>query len=240
MQAIILNSGMGKRMGDITKDIHKSMVLIKYDTPLIVHQIKTLLKCGIKDITITTGHNEQALRECLQNYFKDTVHFNFVFNDKYAETNYIYSMFLASEFVKDDLILFHGDLYFHETQINNLLKSKGNYVVVDTKIQKPEKDFKAKIQNGLVKKICVHLKDDDCYACQPLYKLSLDDAKLWFEKINEFCIEGNCNVYAEEALNTLLNKINLNPYDLRGECCMEVDNIDDLEKLKKILSEKEY
>ena len=38
--------------------------------------------------------------------------FTFVENPIYDKTNYIYSMYLAREYLKDDILLLHGDLVF--------------------------------------------------------------------------------------------------------------------------------
>jgi phosphoenolpyruvate phosphomutase len=51
---------------------------------------------------------------------------------------------------------------------------------------------------------------------------------LWSENIKRFCYNGKNNVYAEEALNEILNQIKLIPYDIKGNLCMEIDTPEDL------------
>ena len=55
MKALIYNSGLGKRMGDLTKDKPKSMVMLKNGETIFERQLRLLNECGIKDVVVTTG-----------------------------------------------------------------------------------------------------------------------------------------------------------------------------------------
>lgn len=236
MQAVILNSGRGSRMKSLTEDKHKSMVEIKKDLPLIVHQIQVLANCGIRDFIITTGYMADKLQDCVKKHFKDKYHFTFVYNQKYEETNYIYSLYLVKDLINSDILLLHGDLYFTEDIITDMQREKENYMVIDTTLPLPEKDFKARVDGDRIIQIGTYVEGKDCYACQPLYKLQKGFFDYWMEEIKRFCMEGKDKVYAEEALNHKLQVMQLCPYDLKGRLCMEVDTEEDLQLLQsKIL-----
>ena len=240
MQAVILNSGMGSRMKELTEDRHKSMVGIKEGLPLIVHQIQVLSSCGIKDFIITTGYRAEQLQGYVKDYFKDSYNFTFVYNPKYQETNYIYSLYLAKDIINEDVLLLHGDLYFTKDIITDMQKKEGSCVVIDTTLPLPEKDFKARLDGHRIMQIGTYVKGKDCYACQPLYKLQKEFFDSWMEEMSRFCLEGNDKVYAEEALNNRLQAIRLDPYDLKGRLCMEVDTKEDLTMLRtKIFKESD-
>ncbi|NMA84523.1 MAG: phosphocholine cytidylyltransferase family protein [Epulopiscium sp.] len=228
MQALILNSGLGSRMGALTENKHKSMVEIQEGLTLITYQLRTLSQMGITDIVMTTGHMKDQLIHHIRDEFSDKLNISFVNNPKYATTNYIYSIYLALQELKEDLFLFHGDLYFDKSVITDLMESEQSVVVVDTTLPLPEKDFKAEVQDGSIKKIATYINDERCIACQPLYKLTFEDWKTWAAAIGKFCEEGKTNVYAEEALNTILDQLPLKALDLQGKLCMEVDTQDDL------------
>ena len=55
MKALIFNSGIGKRMGELTKNSPKSMVKLLNGETIFERQIRLLSECGIKDFVITTG-----------------------------------------------------------------------------------------------------------------------------------------------------------------------------------------
>ena len=238
MQALILNSGLGSRMGGLTENKHKCMVEIEQGTPLIYHQLRIMSQAGINDFVITTGYMSDQLSSYVNSHFGDRLHITFIDNPLYSSTNYIYSIYLALEQLQGaDLLMLHGDLYFDKNVLSAIIAAKTSSVVVDSTLPLPEKDFKAEIENGVVKRVATYINNQNCVACQPLYKLNNNDWEIWSRAIKKFCEDGKINVYAEEALNTVLNDIRLTPIDLKGELCMEVDTPEDLALLQSKIKE---
>ena len=231
MKAIILNSGMGSRMGEFTKNNHKSMVEIWDGIPLIYHQIKALEEVGIENILITTGYMGDKLKDFIDTEFGD-LDITYIHNSSYLNTNYIYSMYLAPDESDQDIILFHGDLYFDQDILNDVISLNTSCVVVDSTLPLLEKDFKAEIGDERIKKIATYINNGNCVSCQPLYKLNGSDWDAWKGSIHEFCDDGKTDVYAEEALNDVLSEVVLKPLDVKGRLCMEVDTVYDLQLLR--------
>ena len=211
------------------------MVEIKENLPLIIYQIETIAAAGISDFVVTTGSMSEKLTYCIEEHFGCRYSFEFIHNDKYDSTNYIYSIYLALSYLNDDLLLLHGDLYFTPQILSQILEVKESCVIVDTTLKQPEKDFKARIEGKAITQIATSIFEHNCYACQPLYKLYQPAWKLWANAITEFCAVGKTGIYAEEALNTVLDKLVLKPLDVKGDLCMEVDTPEDLSLLKKRL-----
>lgn len=233
MIALILNSGLGSRMGQFTKSKHKSMVEIAENYTLIYYQIEVLAKNGVKDFVITTGYMKEKLIKHIRNHFGTQFNIEFVDNPLYLTTNYIYSMYLALEKLQnEDVLLLHGDLYFDSRIIPQIFISQPSCLIVDSSQKLPEKDFKAEVENGLINKVATYIFNNNCLACQPFYKLNREDWHLWADAIRSFCKSGRTNVYAEEALNTILDKMELRALDINGKLCMEVDTPNDLFLLK--------
>jgi len=231
MQAMILNSGIGSRMGDATSDRPKCMVEIAEGKTLLSHQIDALSKAGVTEFLMTTGHLAGVLEAYISDKYKDGIRIRYVYNPRYSSTNYITSMCLASEFVEGDLLLLHGDLYFEEEILHRMLALDRSCVVIDSTLLLPEKDFAAEVRGNRVRRIATHLAGQDCFACQPLYRLKLKDWKVWSDAIYGFCAAGKTGEYSEEALNTVLDEIHLTPFDVKGALCMEVDTPEDLRRL---------
>jgi len=231
MRALILNSGMGKRMGILTSEQPKCMTKIDGEETILSRQLKLLEQCGITDVIITTGFFDKILIDYC-NSLNSKLKYTFIKNPLYNKTNYIYSMFIALKELNDDIILMHGDLYFDQIVLENLMNTEESSIAVDTTLPLPEKDFKAKIDNGFVKKVATYTNNINCVACQPLYKLKKFDWLIWAQAIKQFCNKGNINVYAEEVLDTVLDQIKLRPLDLKDRLCMDVDTAEDLEMLK--------
>jgi len=61
MKALILNSGMGKRMGVLTSEHPKCMTEIGEGETILSRQLKQLQQCGITEVVMTTGLFNKAL-----------------------------------------------------------------------------------------------------------------------------------------------------------------------------------
>ena len=61
MKAIILNSGLGHRMGVITKEHPKCMTEISHRETILSRQLRQLVSFGIEEVVITTGYYDQVL-----------------------------------------------------------------------------------------------------------------------------------------------------------------------------------
>lgn len=232
MKAIILNSGMGSRLGKLTEHIPKSMIEIGKNETIFSKAINILLTYNIDEFIITTGYLSDVLEDYVKNTFPE-VNFTFVHNPVYDSTNYIKSLDFVEDNILDDLFLLHGDLIFDKEVVDMLSSCDESCMVVDSSIEIPEKDFKAKIDNNLVRKVSVKYFGNDAVACQPLYKLKNEDWALWKKNIRNYCDNDNTNVYAEEALNELLNEqIKLKAIDINGYYCSEIDNEEDLNNYK--------
>ncbi len=233
MKCIILNSGMGTRLEELTENNPKSLVKLHNNETILSRAISIISNFEIDEFIITTGYLDDVLRNYIDVNFPD-FNFTYVHNPFYNKTNYIKSIDLIPD-IDDDIILLHGDLVFNQKTAEKVINSNTSCVVIDSTINIPKDDFKAKIEEDIVKYISVDYFENDAVACQPFYKLKNKDWKTWKNKIRDFCENGKTNVYAENALNELTNDINIYALDLEGLLCMEVDNKNDLKKVKEIL-----
>lgn len=242
MKALILNSGLGSRMGVLTSEHPKCMTEISAHETILSRQLKLIAEAGIEEVVITTGYYDGVLVNYC-NSLDLSLHFTFVKNPIYDQTNYIYSIYCAKGFLDDDLLLMHGDLVFENEVIDRVLASESSCMVVSSTLPLPEKDFKAQVKNGMIMKVGVDIFNEAMEA-QALYKLNKDDWKVWLDKIVEFCENDNRKVYAENALNELDGAANIHALDVQNLLCSEIDNPEDLAvvsaKLKEIESRSVY
>ena len=159
MKALIFNSGIGKRMGDLTQSRHKSMVSLGNGETILGRQVRILADKGIREFVITTGAFGEQLKDVCEN-FRATqasdLKFYFVENPKYQETNYIYSMYLAGEYLDDDFLMLHGDLVFNEDLVAMVLESeRASTCLINREKTLPEKDFKGRVRDELLKEVSI-------------------------------------------------------------------------------------
>ena len=237
MKAVILNSGIGKRMKPFTDKNPKCFAKVNGKT-LLERQIRILLEHGIDDFVITTGPFETKIKEFIKKKFSK-IKVAYVRNPIYDSTNYIYSIFLAKGILNDGIILLHGDMVFEKKLFMKLLDSRyKDCVLVNNAIELPEKDFKGRIHKGIIREIGVNVFGKNAFFLAPVYKLSKNGFKTWMDKIEEFVRKGRINEYAENAFNEISSKIKLHPLYYQKEACMEIDNFDDLKLAQTLLKNK--
>lgn len=234
MRALILNSGIGKRMGELTKTKNKCMAEIGPDTTIIDWQLQMLKKVGVLDVVITTGPFAEHLETYVTERYPE-MKFVFRHNPVYDKTNYIYSIAKAADVLDDDILLMHGDLVFEESVLYDILHSQTSVMVIDKTLPLPEKDFKAVVMEEKIEKVGIEFFEY-AYAAQPLYKLNKKDWNLWLTNIQKFCEEGNRSVYAENAMNEISEQLQIMPLDVNGRICTEVDNLEDLSKVIALMA----
>ena len=233
MKAVIFNSGLGKRMGELTKSCHKSMVKLVDDQTIFERQLRILSSCGINEFVVTTGPFREQLEDVGKKKEFQHLHFTFVQSDEYMTTNYIYSMYLAKEFLDDDVLLLHGDLVFDRRLIEKMISISGSLALINPKKELPEKDFKGRVKNGELQEVSVNIFDGDCFAFQPLYKLTKTDLVAWLKVVEEFISDGNVKVYAENALNTILPSLHIKTMSYENYYVEECDTEEDLARVSQ-------
>lgn len=226
MKALILNSGLGSRMGVLTSEHPKCMTEISATETILSHQLKQIAAAGITEIVMTTGMFDTVL----VNYCHSLdlpLKYTFVNNPVYRETNYIYSIYCAREYLDDDILLMHGDLVFENEVLDKVMDSAESCMTVSASLELPEKDFKAVVHGGHIEKVGIEFFND-AVAAQPLYKILKEDWKHWLQKIADFCEKGNVKCYAENAFNEVSDRCRIVPLDVGTMLCGEIDNPEDL------------
>ncbi len=238
MKALILNSGLGHRMGVLTSEHPKCMTEISNKDTILSRQLRLIASAGITEVVMTTGYFD----EILVNYCNSLnlpLHYTFVKNPIYDKTNYIYSIYCAREFLQDDdIIMMHGDLVFEESVFDDVVASQYSCMTVSSTLPLPEKDFKAVVHNGMIEKVGIEFFTD-AMAAQPLYKLCREDWAVWLGEICSFCDSDNRKCYAENAFNQVSDRCRIHTLDVKNALCNEIDTPEDLAVVASRVAELE-
>jgi len=236
MKALILASGIGKRMKPLTNRIPKCLVKVGEKT-ILGRIVDSLFENGINRIVITTGYLEDKIREFIEkNYPKQK--FQLSFNPQYKTTNYIYSMWQARRFLEnEDVLYLHGDLFYDSALLKKILNFSCSGALINRGFAS-KKDLNALIEDGLIKKIGVRIASKNAFFCLPIYQVFKNDFALWMEKISEYIRKGKTGSYAEDALNEITDKVKFYPVYFDKEFGMEIDDFEDLKKAEKFLKRK--
>lgn len=227
MKALIFNSGVGNRMGDFTRDNHKSMAVLSNGETIFGRQLRLLSAAGVTEVVVTSGPHVAQLEGVATQF--PALQVSFVPNEAYDKTNYIYSMHLARELLDDDVLMLHGDLVFNRGALQAILADpRPNLGAVNRALPQPEKDFKARLDGDLITEISVNIHDADCVAFQPMYKLSREAIGAWLARVADFVEAGNTGVYAENALNEITREVDIRAFSYADHFVNEIDTLEDL------------
>ena len=122
MQAIILAAGMGRRLGELTRNNTKCMLEVN-GVRLIDRYLHILSHCHLNRVIIVVGYEARNLIDYIGHRYDDVLKIEYIHNDIYDKTNNIYSLALAkTQMCEDDTILLESDLIFEERILDLLLE----------------------------------------------------------------------------------------------------------------------
>ena len=237
MKAIILAAGYGNRMRPLTDTIHKTLLNVAGET-IIGRIIDGLCNNNITDIVVVTGYRKRELVDFLsKNYGHCAI--TYVHNERYRETNNIYSMALAFEntVIDSDIVLIESDLIYEPSVIERLLGSKHPNVALVDKYARGMDGTVVTVEEGVITSVIPpHLQDEkfdfsDKYKTLNIYKFSKDFCNSVFKKLLTYYAKViNDNCYYELILGVLIYMQQETIYAeiLQGEKWAEVDDPNDL------------
>lgn len=245
MQAIILAAGMGKRLGELTKNNTKCMVEVN-GVKLIDRALTYLSHLDLKRIVIVVGYQAENLVNYVENQY-GSLNIEFVENPIYDKTNNIYSLALAKDkFKEDDTLLLESDLIYEESMLRLLVDNQQPDLALVAKYEKwmdgtmVTIDDECNILNFISKKEFKQTEVDKYYKTVNIYKFSKSYINNQYLPLLEaYCqMKGN-NEYYEEVLRvlTMIDKSSLKALPIGDEKWYEIDDIQDLDIAETIFAE---
>ena len=246
MQALILAAGMGKRLGEYTKNNTKCMVPVN-GTPLIDRVLKQLSMLSLTRVVIVVGYEGEKLMEYIGND-KDGLKIEYVNNPVYDKTNNIYSLALAKQkLMEDDTLLIESDLIFDDGMFKLLLDNPNPNLALVAKYES--------WMDGTM--VCI---DKDCNIVNfvPKDAFRYEDAEQYYKTVNIYKFSkafsqtkyvpfldayskavGN-NEYYENVLRIIsfLNSHDLKALPITNEKWYEIDDKQDLDIAEALFADE--
>ena len=120
MKAIILAAGMASRLRPLTD--HKPKCLLEIGKQcLLGRAIEGLIFNGIREVVIVTGYLQEQIIEFVQRHYPD-LKVEYIYNEKYASTNNIYSLWLTKDKIRGErILLLDSDILFDPLLVKAVL-----------------------------------------------------------------------------------------------------------------------
>lgn len=237
MQAIILAAGMGKRLGELTKNNTKRMVEVD-GVRLIERALRILDRKNLNRIILVVGYQHENLMAFVNSLGIQT-QIGFIINEVYDKSNNIFSLSLAKEqMIEDDTLLLESDLIFEERLIDMLLEDKRDSLALVDKFESWMDgtcivvDQDDNITDFIPGKLLQYREKEQYYKTVNIYKFGADFSKNVYVPFLETYakVMGN-NEYYEAVIKLilLLDKNTMKAKRLQGELWYEIDDIQDLD-----------
>ena len=229
MQAVILAAGKGTRMG--IKDVPKCLLKIGNKT-IIEHQIDYLRNIGCKKILVVTGYNSNKIKNTLGNSAE------YIFNKNFENSNNMYSLWEAQNFIDDEFICIYGDLFFHKKILEKCVLSEGNIVLAVERNLRTE-TMKVKIENGKIAQVNKEIDSKNADGnFIGMAKFSKNSKKYLFQSIKELMKKGNEDAYYTLAIENLIKQEKIvNFIETEGLPWLDIDTNEEFDNARKINKE---
>jgi len=249
MQAIILAAGMGRRLGEYTRDNTKCMLPVNGER-LIDRVLGQLSQLGLSRVVIVVGYKGQNLIDYIGHRYDDRLKIEYVNNPVYDKTNNIYSLSLAKDKLQeDDTLLIESDLIFDDRLFRMILDNPyPNLALVDkyetwmdgTMVRIDEDN---NIVNFIPKKAFKYKDVDSYYKTVNIYKFSREFSQnKYVPFLDAYSKALGNNEYYEQVLRviTLLDNAELKALPItNGAKWYEIDDVQDLDIAETLFADKD-
>ncbi|MCR4853595.1 MAG: aminotransferase class I/II-fold pyridoxal phosphate-dependent enzyme [Prevotella sp.] len=245
MQAIILAAGLGRRLGEYTKDNTKCMVPVN-GVRLIDRLLHQLSGLGLNRVVIVIGYKGKELKTYLGNRYDGMLNIEYVENPVYDKTNNIYSLSLAKQQLQeDDTLLIESDLIFGDRLFPMVMEAPEPNVALVAKYESwmdgtmVRIDQERNIVNFIPKKAFRYEDVAYYYKTVNIYKFSREfSQQVYVPFLEAYCHALGNNEYYEQVLRviTLLDRSDLKALDIGDEKWYEIDDVQDLDIAEAIFA----
>ena len=255
MQAIILAAGMGRRLGDYTKDNTKCMVPVN-GVRLIDRLLGQLAKQQLSRIIIVVGYKGKELREYIEKTYLSphTSHLSplnieFAENPVYDKTNNIYSLALVKDKLQeDDTLLIESDLIFSDRIIPMIADNPHPNLALVAKYETwmdgtmVRLDDEQNIVNFISKDAFDYNEVGSYYKTVNIYKLSKEfSQQKYVPFLDAYTKAVGNNEYYENVLRiiSLLNNHDMKALPIGQEKWYEIDDKQDLDIAEALFADEQ-
>ena len=249
MQAIILAAGMGRRLGEYTRDKTKCMLPVN-GVRLIDRVLGQLSQLGLSRVVIVVGYKGQNLIDYIGHRYDDSLKIEYVDNPVYDKTNNIYSLSLAKDKLQeDDTLLIESDLIFDDSLFRMIMDDPyPNLALVDkyetwmdgTMVRIDEDN---NIVNFIPKKAFKYKDVDSYYKTVNIYKFSREFSQnKYVPFLDAYSKALGNNEYYEQVLRviTLIDNAELKALPItNGAKWYEIDDVQDLDIAETLFADKD-
>ena len=230
MKALLFAAGMGKRISKDIGGMPKSLLNVGGQS-LIKRSVGLLNNLGFT-VGVCTGYRFEAIENEL-----DGMCSHFFLKQKYETTNNIYSLYLAKDFLDDDIIIMSADLFYDKKIIEMMLNDDSPLTLVVDSSRIKDGDYFLEVSGN--NELLSYGKDlpfnKRSFENVGMVKISLSFLPNFIRELNSLVNKGETNLYFEQIIFNLAkqNPSIINFLDVSNAFWREIDNYTEYLSLKK-------
>jgi choline kinase len=227
MQAIILAAGRGSRLATATQGKPKCLVQVE-SISLIEYQLTILENFGITDVCVVLGYRAHEVYRLIG----DRCHC--AINRRYAETNSLYSLWLARNWIEGDCLIMNSDILAHPKIYQRLLKTSDNALVYDSWSGTDREETKVILQQGRLEQIDKNLSITDSQGeSVGLLKFTKRGIKALLTETETALALAGENQWITAGIARLAQRKTIAAIDIAGLPWIEIDFPEDLQQARQ-------
>lgn len=224
--AVILTAGLGRRLGPELTDGGPKCLVRMAGRSLLSYQVEALARAGVGQVVLVVGHAEERVRaEALALGARFGVAFSFVRNERYADTNTLYSQYLARAHIAAGCFCLNSDVLFPPSVLSRLADSAEEAALAVDVRRCGDEEVKVTVDpTGRVREIGKGLDPGASlgeFIGVARYRPGAGAA--FAAALADAVEEGRTGDYYEHALGRIAHRVRLGALPLRGEPVIEID-----------------
>jgi len=229
MRAVILAAGKGSRLNGNSPESPKCLTALGGET-LIGRQIRLLRRAGIGDITVVVGCQAERVRRACGHEV------TYVENVRYAQTNSLYSLWMARPLLFEGFVVLNCDVLFHPALLSDLLSSRHENALLlgyreDSQAPYGDEEMKVKVRDGRVVDMSKEMDPAEADGENlGVVKFGAPGAAALVEIMDGLVGQGRLRDWAPRAFAAFAQRHPLHAIGTRGLPWIEIDFPEDYER----------
>jgi choline kinase len=222
MRGVILAAGKGARLNGSAGDRPKCLVRLGAMT-LVERQIHALRSCGVGEIAVVVGCQAERVRAACGRGV------DFVENSRFAQTNSLYSLWLARPLLADGFVVMNCDVLLHPQLLEDLLTARHDDALLvayqpDDLTPFGDEEMKVRTRRGRVVEISKTMAPDEADGENVgVVKFGRDGARLLISLLDARVAAGGLRDWAPRAFADFAAVRPLHAVGTRGYPWTEID-----------------
>ena len=245
--AVILAAGMGTRLRPITETMPKCMTEVN-GRPILLNALSAMNRYGIEEVTVVVGYCGRAIIDAVGERFGG-ISVNYLWNEIYAETNSMYSAWLARSVLEQGPLLIEGDVLFDQEVLKLALEAPEyrdrSVWLADRFGPESEGSMSISDEDGRITEVRIVRETlpeyrDNYYKSAGIVRVTADYGRRFSDWLSAEVERGNTNVFYDVVLAQHLSEAPIHVCDIGRVPWIEIDSFEDLREAEELFQSRKH